>query len=214
MTSGQWPSLGPSYDAVAPAYEARFVDELDGKPRDRELLEAFAAALPPDGPVLDAGCGPGQVGAAVRGHGHSVIGVDLSPSMARLAATRLDAALAADMRALPFAARTVAGAVAFYSLIHLRQAEVVDAVRELARVLRPGGRVLAAFHEGDGEIHADEFLGEAVPFSATLFHLDEVVAIFEAGGLRVDVAVRRPPYTTEGPTNRLYVGATATSSRR
>ena len=58
-----WERLRESYDAVADAYEAAFVDELDDKPDDRARLQAFAAAV--DDPVLDLGCGPGQVGAAV-----------------------------------------------------------------------------------------------------------------------------------------------------
>ena len=56
--------VGVSYDAVAVDYEARFRDELAGKPRDRELLEELAAAV--GDPVLEIGCGPGQVGVYVR----------------------------------------------------------------------------------------------------------------------------------------------------
>ena len=147
--------------------------------------------------------------AAVRSPRHSVIGVDLSPEMARRSAGRLDAAVAADVRRLPMAAGRVAGVVAFSSLIHLRRHELVPAVRELASVLRPGGRVLASFHEGEGEVRVEEFLGNAVPFAATLFGLDEVVAAFEAGGIGVDIAERRSPYATEGGTGRLYVGGAA-----
>ena len=36
-----WDFLSGSYDAVASAYEHRFLEELDGKPRDRELLDEF-----------------------------------------------------------------------------------------------------------------------------------------------------------------------------
>ena len=209
MTSTPWPALGPSYDAVAPAYQDRFLDELDGKARDRELLAAFAAALPADGPVLDLGCGPGQIGAAVRTSGRAVIGVDLSRAMAKLAATRLDGGVAGAVLRLPFATSRASGVVAFYSLIHLRRDELAAAVGEVARTLRPGGRVLAAFHEGEGEVRATEFLGAPVPFVATLFGLDELVGAFGAGGLRVELAERRPPYANEGDTVRLYVGATS-----
>src|SRR5687767_9721067 len=94
-----WERLRESYDTVADAYEAAFGDELSAKPADRARLAAFAAAV--GDPVLDLGCGPGQVGAAVRDRGRSVLGLDLSPAMARLAAARLGAATAGDLRALP-----------------------------------------------------------------------------------------------------------------
>lgn len=175
MTGAPWPRLAPSYDAVASAYEQRFVDELDGKPRDRELLAAFVEALPSRGPVLDVGCGPGQIGAFVGSRcDRPVLGVDVSAAMAKAATTRLDGGVVGDVLRLPFASGHVAGVVAFSSLIHLRRGELTAAATEIARVLRPGGQALASFHEGEGEIRVEEFLGEAVPFVATLFALDEL----------------------------------------
>ena len=209
MTSAPWPDAGPSYDTVASRYEDRFVDELASKPRDRALLAAFAEALPRHGPIVDIGCGPGQVGAALRIGSHPVLGIDLSPAMASRAASRLDAAVAADALRLPLATGRASGVVAFYSLIHLRRDDLAVAVREIARVLQPGGTVLASFHEGAGEIRVEEFLGAPVPFAATLYELEEVFATFEDGGLRVELTERRPPYANEGDTVRLYVGATA-----
>lgn len=209
MTSTPWPDVGLSYDVVARRYEDRFADELASKPRDRALLAAFAEALPRHGPIVDVGCGPGQVGATLRIGTHAVLGVDLSRAMASLAASRLDAAVAADALRLPLATGTASGVVAFYSLVHLRRDDLPVAVGEIARVLQPGGTVLASFHEGAGEIRVEEFLGASVPFAATLYQLEEVFAAFEDGGLRVDLTERRPPYADEGDTVRLYVGATA-----
>lgn len=194
-----WSFLPSSYDRVASAYEAKFVDELDGKPRDRELLAGFRGVEP----LLDLGCGPGQIGAFAGGT--EVLGLDRSPAMARLATARLGATVVGDMRSLPFAAASLGGVVAFYSLIHLRRDEVPGVMREVARVLRAGGRALVSAHEGDGEHEVDEFLGIDVPFAASLFSLDELVATFEAAALDVVLAERRPPYDNEGPTVRLYV---------
>jgi SAM-dependent methyltransferase len=200
-----WEQARSTYDQVAGRYEARFTDELNGKPRDRQLLDAFAASM--GDPVVDIGCGPGQVGAFVRERGRRVVGADLSPAMARRAGRRLDTALAADMRALPLADGAVAGVLAFYSLIHLERPEVEAVLRELVRVLRPGGAVLLAAHEGEGRVVLDEFLGEPVPFVATLFSLDELVAAVRAAGLDVVLAERRAPYPNEGTTARLHLQA-------
>jgi SAM-dependent methyltransferase len=200
-----WEQLRSSYDVVASKYETRFLDELRDKPRDRELLRAFSESV--SDPVFEIGCGPGQIGVFVRQRGRRVFGLDLSPQMARLANRRLDGALAADMRSLPLAPERIGGLIAFYSLIHVRRADLCTALREFHRVLRPGGRVLFSAHEGQGEVERDQFLEEPVPFVATLFELDELVDASRAAGLTVSLAERRTPYPSES-TVRLYVEAT------
>jgi SAM-dependent methyltransferase len=191
-----------SYDALAVDYEARFRDELQGKPRDRELLEEFAVAA--GDPIVEIGCGPGHIGEYVRARGRRVVGVDFSAEMVALTRHRLDGALVADMRALPIAGGTCGGVLAFYSVIHLPRPDLVAALREFRRVLRPGGRLLFSAHEGDGEIVLDEFVGRPVPMIATLFRLDELVAACDAVGLRVLHAAPREHYEGE-VTTRLYV---------
>ena len=141
------------------------------------------------------------------GQERAVVGIDLSPHMATLAKGRLDGALVADMRSLPLATESVGGIVAFYSVIHLRRTQVGSTFGEFHRVLRGGGRILLSAHEGDGEVELDEFIGERVPFAATLFQLDELVRACEEAGLDVTLAERRPPHANEGKTIRLFVEA-------
>jgi SAM-dependent methyltransferase len=205
-----WERVRSSYEAVADKYEAQFLDELQRKPRDRGLLAAFAEFV--GDPVVEVGCGPGQIGLFLRQHGRRVFGLDLSPPMSRLASGRLDGALASDMRLLPFGSGTVGGLVAFYSLIHVRRAELGAVLREFERVLRPGGRLLFSAHEGVGEVRLDEFLEEPVPMVATLFELDELVAASRSAGFAITLAEQRPPYLSEHETNRLYVEATRPES--
>jgi RimJ/RimL family protein N-acetyltransferase/SAM-dependent methyltransferase len=196
-------AVAAAYDAVAVEYEERFLDELAGKPRDRQLLDAFADAV--SDPVLDVGSGPGQIGQYVRERGRLVTAVDKSREMSRLAAHRLRGAVTADLRALPVATASVGGILAFYSLIHLPRTELDGALTELRRVLRPRGRLLVSAHEGDGETEVHEFLGRAVQLGATFFTLDELVAAGTRARFEVLHAERRPPYMSEGSTVRLYV---------
>jgi SAM-dependent methyltransferase len=200
-----WDYLRSTYDTVAAKYESRFLDELRDKPLDTELLAAFARSV--GDPVADIGCGPGQIGAFVRSQGRRVVGLDLSPHMARRARVRLDGVCVADMRSLPLASNSVGGVLAFYAVIHLRRPALGPALREFSRVLRPGGHVLFSAHWGTEDVELDEFLQEPVPFAATLFELDELVAATTAAGLEMTRADRRPPYETEGNTVRLYVAA-------
>jgi SAM-dependent methyltransferase len=166
-----------AYDAVASEYEARFLDELDEKPRHRELLEGFARAT--SDPVVEIGCGPGQVGRHVR-------------------------RLVADLRALPFASASVGGAL-LYSLIHVARDEVVLAMEGCRRVLRRGGLALVSAHEGVGEVPVEEFLGKPVRLVGTYFTLDELVSYARDAGFSVLNAERRLPYGNEGATTSLYL---------
>jgi len=205
-----WEQLPSSYDAVAREYEATFLDELDGKPQDQAFLREFTETA--SDPIVDLGCGPGQIGRFVRSHGRTVFGVDISAEMAWLASGRLDGALVSDLRRLPFAGASLGGVVAFYSLIHLQRAELDSVLAEIHRVLRPGGRLLFSAHEGEGLVEQREFLGHAVPVVATLFTLDELVDATRRSGLHLTVAERREPLNSELQTGRLYVAAERPSS--
>ena len=198
-----WERLRSSYDLVAAKYEERFRDELQGKARDRELLESFARSV--GDPIVEIGCGPGQIGVFVRERGRRVVGLDLSHEMAKLASRRLDGAVTADMRALPLRTAAVGGILAFYSVIHLRRPELESVLRAFHRVLRPGGRILLSAHEGQGEVGVAEFLGEPAPVAATLFELAELTKAASAAGFDIIRAERREPYPSEGQTVRLYV---------
>jgi ubiquinone/menaquinone biosynthesis C-methylase UbiE len=139
-----------------------------------------------------------------------VVGVDLSPAMIEIA-RRLNPAMSfeiADMRSLPMADGTTSAVAAFYSLIHVPRTEVPAVLEEFRRVLVPSGRLLLAVHGGTGTVTNSDFMGEKVPFEATLFEKDELVDMLTAAELEVTMATIRPPYDFEFQTPRLYVGAT------
>ena len=91
---------------------------------------------------LDAGCGAGTYVRLLAQCGADVVGADYSLPSLRKAAQRLghDASLtASDVRALPFAAGSFDGVLCFGVMQAL--ADPVPALRELCRVVRPGGEV-------------------------------------------------------------------------
>lgn len=194
-----------AYDAVAGPYEQRFVDELAHKPNDRALLDRLARRG--TGTILDLGCGPGQIGSYLMGHGRPVIGIDISQEMVARASSRLTGAVVADALALPLATHTISDAVAFYSLIHLPRRLLLDAFTEMARVLQPGGQFLVSAHEGHGEVHDTEFLGRPVTIQAQLYTLDELSDAAANAGFEIVSAHRRAPHDNEGWTVRLYLVA-------
>lgn len=199
-----------AYDAVAYAYAAALLDELDTKPLDRWLLERLAV-LADGGPVADAGCGPGQVGFHLAAAGADVTGFDLSPGMVEIARTSFPelAFEVADLTALPAPTRGAdgwAGIAAWYSLVHLAGSELRPAVALLTAALRPGGWLAFAVHLGPELRHVDELFGVAVDVDFVLHDQAQVLDAVTTAGL-VDVEwYRRGPYPSgEVETERLYV---------
>jgi demethylmenaquinone methyltransferase/2-methoxy-6-polyprenyl-1,4-benzoquinol methylase len=105
----------------------------------------------PDGPALDVATGTGDLAidlAEVHPH-RTVVGADFSLGMLAVARDKLDGLeetrrvrlLAADALALPFATRTFACVTSAFLLRNL--ADLEQGLREMQRVTRPGGRVVA-----------------------------------------------------------------------
>jgi SAM-dependent methyltransferase len=109
----------------------------------RALLEqSLAPLLPPGARVLDAGCGPGATGSWLARHGR-LVAADVEPLALQLhRAQGHDALLAAaTLEHLPFADASFDAALCVTVLYHEQIADPRVAVRELARVVRPGGVV-------------------------------------------------------------------------
>ena len=94
--------------------------------------------------VLDAGAGTGLVSAALRAAGARPVAVDLSLDMLRWRQARRPPAVAADLGKLPLRTHAVDAALAAFVLNHL--SDPGPALRELGRVTRPGGGVLATVY--------------------------------------------------------------------
>ena len=112
--------------------------------RWKRHLVALAAARPRTRAV-DLACGTGDIAMALRRDGAAVVGIDLTPRMLSLASRKVGgddvAWVAGDMGRLPVATGSVDLVTAGYGLRNVPVLE--DAVAEIARVLKPGGRVLA-----------------------------------------------------------------------
>jgi SAM-dependent methyltransferase len=106
-------------------------------PTMRMLLDPLPPAV-----VLDAACGTGRYSAYLAGRGHRVIGVDRSDAMLAKARAKLPGGdfREGDLEALPVDSAAVDAAVCALALVHLP--EIGKAVAELARAVRPGGRVI------------------------------------------------------------------------
>jgi len=202
-----------AYDVVARAYAAQLGDELDGKPLDRALLEAFVE-FAGAGMVADVGCGPGHVTRFLAARHAEVVGIDLSSGMIAFAHERAPelAFAVGSMLRLPVAGGAWAGAVAMYSIIHLTVVERALACREFARALRAGGWLLVAFHISSDEFamgavsHVTSWFGESVDLDGFFLDPAEVVVDLESAGFVIMAEVQRQPHPEiEYPSRRCYL---------
>ncbi len=143
---------------------------VDGRVRQVDLLENMlsfgqqeaileatlsAADLRPDEYLVDIGCGTGKLAvaaAAMLGDKHGrrshVLGIDATPGMIELALERArDAGVAADFQvgiaeALPLADGAADAVTSSYFFHHLPSEVKPHALREMWRVLAPGGRLV------------------------------------------------------------------------
>jgi SAM-dependent methyltransferase len=114
---------------------------LDG-PNAVDVALAAVAEVSPDR-VLEVGCGMGQFAERVtRELKSELVAVDLAPRMVDLARERGVDARVGDVQALPFADGEFGCAIANWMLYHVPDLDA--GVGELARVLRPDGRLVAA----------------------------------------------------------------------
>jgi SAM-dependent methyltransferase len=127
-----------SFDRVAERYDA----SRGGDERGREQAAALQPWLPAEGTVLEVGVGTGAVAGPLRAAGIDVVGVDVSVPMLRAAAERVPGRVAAgDALTLPIRSASLAAAY-FVHVLHLVPDQAAS-LAEVARVLRPRGRLLA-----------------------------------------------------------------------
>jgi SAM-dependent methyltransferase len=156
----------------------------------RSIVEACAPE--PGDHALDVACGGGIVTCALAPHVGTVTGVDMTPAMLeRARTTALEKGVenavwqAADATALPFEAGRFSIVVTRYSFHHLL--DPLRTLREMARVCRPGGRVVVV------DMYASERPDQAAewnrlerlrdPSHVRILPLSELAASFEAAGL-------------------------------
>ncbi len=138
-----------AWDARAERWDARAEANALAPDRGAELDRIWdALRLSRDARVLDAGCGSGQWAIALAERGARVTAIDLSPEMIRLARGHA-LARGQDIEWRTGDVTRLADPLAVFDAIHARVLlqfvpDVPGALRELRRVLKPGGRLLAS----------------------------------------------------------------------
>jgi SAM-dependent methyltransferase len=175
-------------------------------PDPRELLfEAVAEAQPRR--VLEVGGGEGELAERiVRELGVEVVGIDQSERMVEVQRRKGVDARVGDVQALPFADGEFDVAVAAWMLYHV--ADLDGGLGELARVLRPGGRLVAVTNSSRHLREVTDLAGLSPLFDdGSLFRSENGVELLGRHFARVD---RRDAYgwvTLDDAALRAYGGS-------
>jgi SAM-dependent methyltransferase len=142
--------------------------------------------------VLDVGTGAGALALALAPHAREVVGVDVVPELLAQARRRAEGVtnvsfVEGDATALPFELGAFDLVGTLRTLHHVARPELV--VAELARVTRPGGRILVVDQIGPIDpllaIELDRFERARDPSHTRLLPDGDLRALFEANGLVV-----------------------------
>ena len=199
---------------IAPNYDRwSALLSLGQDPRWRgELVERLE--LPSGARVLDVAAGTGLITQLLEARGYEAVALDLSSEMLNVARRRGARAVLAAAEALPFADATFDGLTFGYLLRYTT--EPLKTMRELARVVRPGGAIamvefgrprgvwrplwwlytriglpLAGLVAGPGWTRVGFFLGPSIDLFHRRFPGDGITGLWDSAGLTEMRVARR-----------------------
>jgi ubiquinone/menaquinone biosynthesis C-methylase UbiE len=198
------------YNRTAKEYAEQFLNELDNKPFDRNILNRFSDMLPDGSLIYDFGCGSGQTTKYIHDKSrHKIIGLDFSENAIGLAKQNFGEIefVVDDMLNSQMVSSSADGILAFYAVVHFTYTEIEQALKEWRRLLEPNAISLLSFHIGEEYVEVVDFLG--VSDAKATWHflsVDRVLEISERVGFKVEEAIIRYPYKGyEHESKRAYV---------
>lgn len=172
--------------------------------RSQELINAYLSYLDKSTPILEAGCGLGQLVYYLRQRGYNAIGVDyapeaLTPTHERFPEMPLHVG---DVHHLPYPEDYFGGYLSFGVVEHFEQGPL-PALREAHRVLRPDGTlVLTVPHPNFVESLRDtlnflfpsrlEQVGRRAEYYESTYHHDRLTSLVSSAGFEIKAVI---PYS-------------------
>lgn len=154
--------------------------------------DALVAALPRNpGKILDLGCGPGRDLAYFKQQGHTVVGLDATPTFVEMAQQATGCpVLQQSFLNLDLPGETFDGIFANASLIHVPKAEMVRVLKDLHTALVPNGAIVMSMVRGDRE----GFVARPTGYRYTTgWEYETLAPCVEAAGFKILQRYYRPP---------------------
>jgi SAM-dependent methyltransferase/predicted nucleic acid-binding Zn-ribbon protein len=191
-------------EAVRRASE-RFLETFRGSQEEiTARVSEYLPLLAGQGPVLDLGCGRGELLRMLRDAGVACEGVDSDPAMVE--ACRRDALRVAQLDALAAlrarAEGSLGGVTAIHIVEHLSAATWMAMLEAAARALRPGGLLIIESPNPESlRVSADLFWID--PTHLRPVHPEAVAFVLRAVGMTIEQVLRRRPFPSEQSLRRV-----------
>lgn len=170
-----------TYNLYAAAYDDETKEFWDTFPRT--FIDQFSG-LVQGRRILDVGSGPGRDGLLLQNMGFSVTCLDASSSMIALCRTRGLKATLGNFADIPFPDESFDGAWAYTSLLHIRRAEIGDALLEMRRILKQDGILGIGMIEGNTEEYREN-MGVNSPRLFTYYSKIELENLLHINGFDI-----------------------------
>ncbi|MEV1017281.1 MULTISPECIES: class I SAM-dependent methyltransferase [unclassified Micromonospora] len=176
-----------AYASVADLYIELFGTREQVDPDDLALIGRHLAGRP--GKVLDLGCGPGHLTDYLRSSGVDATGIDVVPEFVAHARATYPSGnyRLGSLGDLDVADHSVAGILAWYSLIHLPPERLDGVLTTFRRALAPSGRLVLGLFSGD---EVDAFDHKVM--TAYRWPVDEIAARLARAGFTEVERLERP----------------------
>ena len=194
-----------AFDAIGERYD----DAFPHKSAQIIATQWVIDRLSPGARVLDVGCGTGVPTAGMMVEsGLEVVGIDVSAEMLRIARHNVPGArfVAMDILEMDDSLGEFDAAVAFFSLLMLRRADIPGVIRRVRSTLRPGGYFAVGMVEADLDYVPIPFLGAEC--FVTGYPRPDLEALLTAADLEVrevDVEEFEPATPDVPPERQVFV---------
>jgi cyclopropane fatty-acyl-phospholipid synthase-like methyltransferase len=195
--------VADGYDRIADRYGA-WAARIEGDPRDR-MIEEMIRRMPPEGRLLDLGCGSGVPSTKLLAERFDVVGVDFSSAQIEKARVNVPTAefLVADLTEVEFPDESFNAVTAFFALDHVPREQHPALFGRVAGWLVPGGLFLASFGLADEADWTGEWLGVPSYFSS---HEPEVTRrLLATAGFELELDEIVEMVEPEGPESFLWI---------
>ena len=204
-------SVEKAYKKVAKKYEGKVKSE----DLDHPYIEKFLTLLMPEEKILDLGAGTGTISEEmIERHRLSVEAIDISREMLKLAKRNNPKLkiLRMDLRKLKFPPSSFDGVFANYSLIHIPESDVLEALKGVAHILKKHGYLYLALQEPVKKIDKDGYYplvyAKHIKMFINLFTEKEMGNYLKKAGFKVLWCTRRKADKKfEFPFNKLFIVA-------
>ncbi|WP_328425253.1 class I SAM-dependent methyltransferase [Micromonospora sp. NBC_00389] len=192
-----------AYASVAELYIELFGTSQQVHADDLAFIGRHLAGRP--GTVLDLGCGPGHITGYLRSLGVDATGIDMVPEfIAHARANHPSAEFhLGSMERLDVADHSIAGILAWYSLIHLPPQDLDGMLAEFRRAMAPSGTIVLGLFDGD---EVDAFDHKVV--TAYRWPVDAISERLTRAGFTEVERHRRPSDGTHRPLAAIAAVAT------